>query len=224
MSALPDLLIRPIVEAALAEDLGRGGDVTAALIPADARLSAAFVARRPGVAAGLACARLAVHALDPAARWEPQVEDGAPLAAARQLLGSGPYVITDLVLQNALVLEERGTRVVQVSLRDDGEGRVAVEASHRAANGGAEATGWIPHATATLDVGEGPARPPALPRRGLRQRRGQSPPRTVLRTEGAIQPGPRLDRCFARLRPGLRAPQQVLVGRGRQGAISMPKP
>ena len=36
---LPDLLIEPVVRAALAEDLGRAGDVTAmACVEADARL------------------------------------------------------------------------------------------------------------------------------------------------------------------------------------------
>ena len=76
---LPDALVRPVVDHALAEDLGRAGDVTAALLDADARLSAAFVARRAGVAAGLACARLAVHALDPSARFEAVVSDGDAL-------------------------------------------------------------------------------------------------------------------------------------------------
>ncbi|MEH6676287.1 carboxylating nicotinate-nucleotide diphosphorylase [Phenylobacterium sp.] len=83
---LPDLLIEPVVRAALAEDLGRAGDVTAmACIDADARLSVAFVARKPGVAAGLACARLALVALDPEARFETLVADGAPLAAGSVL-------------------------------------------------------------------------------------------------------------------------------------------
>jgi len=83
---LPDLLIAPIVRAALAEDLGRAGDVTAqACIPAEARLSAVFATRKPGVVAGLACARLALAELDPAARFEPLVADGAQVQAGDQL-------------------------------------------------------------------------------------------------------------------------------------------
>ena len=78
---LPDLLIDPVVRMALAEDLGRAGDVTAALIPADARMTAVFAARREGRVAGLACARLALHALDPGARFEVLVGDGADVAA-----------------------------------------------------------------------------------------------------------------------------------------------
>ncbi|CAN7602253.1 carboxylating nicotinate-nucleotide diphosphorylase [Phenylobacterium sp. LjRoot225] len=83
---LPDLLIAPIVRAALAEDLGRAGDVTAqACIPAEARLSAVFATRKPGVVSGLACARLALAELDPAARFEPLVADGAHVAAGDRL-------------------------------------------------------------------------------------------------------------------------------------------
>jgi nicotinate-nucleotide pyrophosphorylase (carboxylating) len=95
--SLPDLLIEPVVRAALAEDLGRAGDVTAqACIPADQRIAAVFAARGGGRVAGLACARLAVTALDPTARFETIVDDGvdAPAGAvlarveanARQLL------------------------------------------------------------------------------------------------------------------------------------------
>jgi nicotinate-nucleotide pyrophosphorylase (carboxylating) len=86
---LPDLLIEPIVRAALAEDLGRAGDITsAACIAADARMAARFASRKTGVVAGLACARLAVLALDPDAAFEPLCEDGAwvqpgPLARTR---------------------------------------------------------------------------------------------------------------------------------------------
>ncbi|HQN51840.1 MAG TPA: nicotinate-nucleotide diphosphorylase (carboxylating), partial [Phenylobacterium sp.] len=49
IAPLPDLLIEPIVRAALAEDLGRAGDLTAqACIDADARLDATFRVRRQG--------------------------------------------------------------------------------------------------------------------------------------------------------------------------------
>jgi nicotinate-nucleotide pyrophosphorylase (carboxylating) len=83
---LPDLLIAPLVRAALAEDLGRAGDVTSqACVPADARLRAVFVARKPGVIAGLACARLAIAELDPAADFKAVVEDGARVGAGEKL-------------------------------------------------------------------------------------------------------------------------------------------
>ncbi len=82
MEPLSDLLVEPIVRAALAEDLGRAGDITStACIPADARMSVAFVARKPGVLSGLGCARLAIHALDPAASFDARLSDGDRLEA-----------------------------------------------------------------------------------------------------------------------------------------------
>jgi nicotinate-nucleotide pyrophosphorylase (carboxylating) len=83
---LPDLLIEPVVRAALAEDLGRAGDLTAAAcVPAEAELRCVFAARRGGVVAGLACARLALHALDPAARFSHEAMDGQIVAAGAPL-------------------------------------------------------------------------------------------------------------------------------------------
>ena len=77
LSPLPDLLIEPIVRAALAEDLGRAGDVTSqACIEPGARLGARIVARTPGVASGLDCARIALAALDPRASFDPLLADG----------------------------------------------------------------------------------------------------------------------------------------------------
>ena len=86
IAPIPDLLIQPVVAAALAEDLGRAGDVTAqACIDAEARLSAVFGARQAGTIAGLACARLAVLALDPAARFEALAADGDRVQAGAVL-------------------------------------------------------------------------------------------------------------------------------------------
>jgi len=83
---LPDLMIEPLVLAALEEDLGRAGDITShACIPEGARLKAAFVARRPGVVAGLACARLALAALDPEATFEAEAADGDTAGAGTTL-------------------------------------------------------------------------------------------------------------------------------------------
>jgi len=83
---LPDLLIDPTVRAALAEDLGQAGDITAqACIDADAQMSVVFATRQAGVVAGLACARLAILALDPKASFEAVVEDGASVEAGATL-------------------------------------------------------------------------------------------------------------------------------------------
>lgn len=89
---IPDLLIAPIIRAALAEDLGRAGDITAqACVPAHARLTAEFVARRGGVVAGLSCIRLAMAELDGAVSVDELIADGqvAPAGSALARV-SGP--------------------------------------------------------------------------------------------------------------------------------------
>ena len=86
ITPLPDLLIAPIVRAALAEDLGRAGDITSqACVPAEARLSVIWAARRPGVLAGLDCARLALAELAPEARFNALARDGDTLSPGQVL-------------------------------------------------------------------------------------------------------------------------------------------
>jgi nicotinate-nucleotide pyrophosphorylase (carboxylating) len=86
VASLPDVVIESVVRAALAEDLGRAGDVTAmACIPAGAKMSATFGARQSGVIAGLCSARLAITTLDPEARFETNVADGAHVDAGTLL-------------------------------------------------------------------------------------------------------------------------------------------
>jgi len=83
---LPDLLIEPVVRRALAEDLGRAGDVTAqACIPEGARMRAVFAARKPGVLAGIDCVRLAVLAMDPDASVDLKLRDGEAFVAGAVL-------------------------------------------------------------------------------------------------------------------------------------------
>ena len=83
---LPDIMIDPIVRMALAEDLGRAGDVTAqACIPAGSRMRAIVGARKPGVLAGMGCMRLAVLAMDPAANIAEHVADGEAFEAGTAL-------------------------------------------------------------------------------------------------------------------------------------------
>lgn len=83
---LPDVMIEPVVRMALAEDLGRAGDMTAmACIPEGARMTAAFVARKPGVLAGIDCVRLAVLAMDPKAAVDVRLKDGAAFEAGAAL-------------------------------------------------------------------------------------------------------------------------------------------
>lgn len=72
---------RRLVELALAEDLGTAGDRTSlALIPADKRSTAAFVARGTGVVAGLPAAALVCAAVDPSLTFTPSISDGTTLS------------------------------------------------------------------------------------------------------------------------------------------------
>jgi len=80
LQSLPDLVIEPIVRMTLAEDLGRAGDVTAALIDEDARFAGVFAARKDGRVAGLDCLRLAILTMDPTARLQILISDGGDAA------------------------------------------------------------------------------------------------------------------------------------------------
>jgi nicotinate-nucleotide pyrophosphorylase (carboxylating) len=81
VSALPAVMIEPLVRAALLEDLGRAGDITTdAIVPANARTRTALVARQAGVLAGLDYALTAFRLMDPAIEAMPQLHDGSRLA------------------------------------------------------------------------------------------------------------------------------------------------
>lgn len=81
-SALPDPIIEPIVRMALAEDLGRAGDVTTqATIGPEAVANWVMRARQPGVIAGLDAAVLALRLIDPSAKLTILSPDGSKVAA-----------------------------------------------------------------------------------------------------------------------------------------------
>lgn len=87
MTPPPDLLLEPVVRLALAEDLGRAGDLTAtACVPAGTRMCAVVAARAPGVAAGLGLAPLTVRLLDPEARVELLAADGQAVEGGAALV------------------------------------------------------------------------------------------------------------------------------------------
>ncbi|HXP30162.1 MAG TPA: carboxylating nicotinate-nucleotide diphosphorylase [Stellaceae bacterium] len=80
MTALPRIMIEPLVRAALLEDLGQAGDVTSdAIVPREARAEAALVARKGGVVAGLDLAKLSFELIDPAIETRVEKHDGAKL-------------------------------------------------------------------------------------------------------------------------------------------------
>lgn len=70
-------LVKPIVDIALAEDLGLAGDLTTdAIIPVTARASAVIAMRRAGVVAGLDLAKATFTAMDPTVAFTGEISDG----------------------------------------------------------------------------------------------------------------------------------------------------
>jgi nicotinate-nucleotide pyrophosphorylase (carboxylating) len=93
----PDAFLSPLeidaaVTRALAEDLGRAGDVTSiATIPEDTRARAIVVARKTGVIAGLPLVAATFRKLAPEIEIAAEARDGAAVAAKTALMTvSGP--------------------------------------------------------------------------------------------------------------------------------------
>ncbi len=88
----PDAFLSPLeidaaVTRALAEDLGRAGDITSiATIPEDTPARAAVVARKPGVIAGLPLVVATFQKLAPAIEITAEARDGASVAAKTTLM------------------------------------------------------------------------------------------------------------------------------------------
>ena len=86
LPSLYPLQYEALLRAALAEDLGRAGDVTAdATVDAAARATARLVARASGTVAGLEVALAAFHLLDPSLAIARAAADGERVAAGRVL-------------------------------------------------------------------------------------------------------------------------------------------
>jgi nicotinate-nucleotide pyrophosphorylase (carboxylating) len=81
----PAHVVRAAVAGALAEDLGPLGDITASLVPADARGAADVVARESGVVSGTACVTEVFAQLDASVAVEWLVDDGAAVGADAKL-------------------------------------------------------------------------------------------------------------------------------------------
>ena len=80
--ALAEVLLKPLVEAALTEDLGRRGDVTSqATIPADMRAQLQIKARQAGVICGMDLARLSFALIDEQIEFIAKVNDCATVEA-----------------------------------------------------------------------------------------------------------------------------------------------
>lgn len=95
---LHPLTVEPIVRAALAEDLGRAGDITTdSIIPADAVATARIAARKDGRIAGLEAALIAFRLLDPGISVTVERADGddvAPGGTIATLTGKARALLT----------------------------------------------------------------------------------------------------------------------------------
>jgi nicotinate-nucleotide pyrophosphorylase (carboxylating) len=99
---------RRLVELALAEDLGDTGDRTSlATIPADQVARAMFLARAPGIIAGLPAAEMVCRTVDLHLRFTPEILDGTAVEkGARLAVVSGS-------LQNILIAERTALNFLQ---------------------------------------------------------------------------------------------------------------
>ena len=123
------LLVEPIVRAALAEDLGRAGDITTdAVVPADARIEAVVAARRPGVLAGLDAGLMAFELVDPRLKIERLCAEGSRVergqAVARISGRARPVLAAERTALN-LVCRISGVATATRSLVDAIEGHKA---------------------------------------------------------------------------------------------------
>ncbi len=96
--ALDNVLLEPLVHAALVEDLGRRGDVTSqATIPADKQAQLQIKARQAGVICGMDLARLSFARVDSQIEFVAQVNDGASVEAGTVLAivsGNARHLLT----------------------------------------------------------------------------------------------------------------------------------
>ena len=70
----------PLIELALAEDIGTGDATSEAVLPASLDLRARIVAKRPGVIAGLPVAQAVFSRVDPQLTFAPHLRDGDTVA------------------------------------------------------------------------------------------------------------------------------------------------
>ena len=89
---LPSFRLEPVIRAALAEDLGRAGDITSdAVIPVDTMMEGAVRSRESGRIAGAAAAALAFSLVDDAVRVDIARADGSIVEPGTTVLSvSGP--------------------------------------------------------------------------------------------------------------------------------------
>ncbi len=86
LAPLSRLVLEPLVRAALIEDIGLAGDITTnAIVPPEAETRALFVARKPGVVAGLDLAKLSFELVDPSLTFSVAKPDGTHVAVGETI-------------------------------------------------------------------------------------------------------------------------------------------
>ena len=97
-SPLSPLVINPLVQMALAEDLGRGGDITSnSTVPAETRATVVIAAREDGRIAGMDLAEAAFRMVDPdlkITRLKPEGSDVAKGDAVLEIEGRARSILT----------------------------------------------------------------------------------------------------------------------------------
>ena len=95
---LPAIILDPIVRLALAEDLGRAGDLTTdATIASGTQMRVVIAARKPGVVAGLDAAAHALKLVDPDVSFDILMDDGSAIVPGdiiARLAGSARSILT----------------------------------------------------------------------------------------------------------------------------------
>ena len=116
---MPTASLQSVIDAALAEDTGRGDPTTEATVPADLTAVAGVVMREPGVVCGLAVAHEVVLRLDPSAEMEVLVGDGESVAEVpctiARIEGSARAILT--AERTALNLLQRLSGIATVTRR-----------------------------------------------------------------------------------------------------------
>ncbi len=87
----------PLIERALAEDIGTGDRTSEAIVAPDMAVTCTIVTRAAGVIAGLPIAEAVFHHLDSGIAFLPRVQDGEPVEAGQpvvQLQGRARSILT----------------------------------------------------------------------------------------------------------------------------------
>jgi nicotinate-nucleotide pyrophosphorylase (carboxylating) len=133
------LQIKPIIQNALAEDIGDGDVTTDCIISPEKMLAGQFLAKAAGIVAGLEVVRLTFSLIDERVQFTPYVIDGAPVEAGTiiatvngpgQALLSGERVALNLLqrmsgiatLTHKFIQAVSGTRAIILDTRKTAPG------------------------------------------------------------------------------------------------------